>query len=112
LRNFTKERLDYIKNEETSVLSKVKFMKASHVPVIWRDAPTRPFRFNPKVPKEEQGHASFVEIKARFLPGRDVFGFEELISPPSEKAPRFFKARKEDKAEAMKIKREIVAAKK
>ncbi|MBW4588980.1 MAG: hypothetical protein KME33_27915 [Aetokthonos hydrillicola CCALA 1050] len=107
LRNFTSERLDYVKNEETSALSKVNFMKASHVPVIWRDAPVKPFRFNPKVPKEQQGHASFVEIKVRFLPGRDVFGFEQLLASPSEKPPRFFKARKEDKAEALKIKREM-----
>jgi hypothetical protein len=107
LRNFSQERLDYIKREETSALSKVKFMKASHVPVLWRDAPVRPFRFNPKLDKEQQGHPSFVEIKVRFLPNRDVFGFDSLLAPPADKPPRFFKARKEDKAEALKIKRTL-----
>jgi hypothetical protein len=111
LRNFTPERLDYIKREETSTLSKVKFMKASHVPVLWRDAPVRPFRFNPKTPKEQQGHSCFVEIKVRFLPSRDVFGFDSLLAPPADKPPRFFKARKEDKAEAIKALKQLKAQK-
>jgi hypothetical protein len=111
LRNFTPERLNYIKKENTSTLSKVKFMKASHVPVLWRDAPVRPFRFNPKAQKEQQAHASFVEIKAKFLPGRDVFGFDSLVAPPTDKPPKFFKARKEDKALAIKTIRELKAQK-
>src|SRR5579883_23265 len=111
LRNFSPDRLEYIKREDTSSLSKMMFMKASHVPVLWRDAPARPFRFNPKAPKEQQGHASFVEIKARFLPGRDVFGFDSLIAPPTDKLPKFFKVRKEDKAEALKTISKIKAEK-
>ncbi|MBD2364819.1 hypothetical protein H6G36_27235 [Anabaena minutissima FACHB-250] len=95
-RNFTRERLDYIKQAEPA--RKVKFMKASHLPLLWKDAPIRPFRFNPKVPKKEQGHAVFVAMKAKFLPGRDVFGFVALTAPPLETAPRFLKASKQDKA--------------
>ncbi|MHC5863617.1 MAG: hypothetical protein ACYTXK_42880, partial [Nostoc sp.] len=67
---------------------KVKFMKASHIPLLWKDAPVRPFRFNPKVAKEEQGRAVFVTIKAKFLPGRDVFGFVALTALPKDSAPR------------------------
>ncbi len=111
LKNFTPERLEYIKREDTSSLSRMMFMKASHVPVLWRDAPVKPFRFNPKAPKEQQGHASFVEIKARFLPGRDVFGFDSLIAPPTDKPPKFFKVRKEDKAEALRTISKIKAEK-
>ena len=48
-RNFTKERLDYIKQAE--VQSKVNFMKASHLPILWRDGTLRPFRFNPRLEK-------------------------------------------------------------
>ncbi|HIK05221.1 MAG TPA: hypothetical protein IGS40_10970 [Trichormus sp. M33_DOE_039] len=95
-RNFTRERLEYIKQAEPA--RKVKFMKASHVPMLWKDAPVKPFRFNPKVPKQEQGHAVFVTLKAKFLPGRDVWGFVALTSPPQETAPRFLKASKQDKA--------------
>lgn len=95
-RNFTRERLEYIKQAEA--VKKVKFMKASHIPLLWKDAPIRPFRFNPKAPKEEQGHPAFVTLKAKFLPGRDVFSFVALLAPPQETAPRFLKASKQDKA--------------
>ncbi|MBD2509844.1 hypothetical protein H6G91_21535 [Nostoc muscorum FACHB-395] len=95
-RNFSDERLEFIKQAEPA--RKVKFMKASHIPLLWKDAPIRPFRFNPKVAKEEQGRAVFVTVKAKFLPGRDVFGFVALTALPQEAAPRFLKASKEDKA--------------
>lgn len=95
-RNFSNERLEFIKQSEPA--RKVKFMKASHIPLLWKDAPVRPFRFNPKLEKDQQGRAVFVTIKAKFLPGRDVFGFVALTALPQEAAPRFLKASKEDKA--------------
>lgn len=66
--------------------------------MLWKDAPLRPFRFNPKAPKVDQGHPAFVTLKAKFLPGRDVFGFLAELAPPQETAPRFLKASKQDKA--------------
>ncbi len=99
-RNFTRERLDYIKQAETQ--SKVNFMKASHLPILWRDGPVKPFRFNPKLKKEEQAKVYFVEIKAKFLPQRDCFGFSEMLGEPLEKLPKFLKASKKDKAEVQK----------
>ncbi|NES87020.1 MAG: hypothetical protein F6K10_40055, partial [Moorea sp. SIO2B7] len=98
MRNFTPSRLEYIKQVE--VAKKVKFMKASHLPLLWRDSPVRPFRFNPKAEKEEQGHPAFVQVKTRLLPGRDVFGFIEQLGPIRENAPKFLKASKKDKMEA------------
>ncbi len=95
-RNFTKERLDYIKQAEPA--KKVKFMKASHLPLFWKDAPFPPFRFNPKATKEEQGHPVFVQIKAKFLPQRDAFAFDTLLALPEQKPPRFLKASKQDKS--------------
>ena len=110
-RNFTQERLQYIKEVEPA--RKVRFMKASHVPLLWKDAPVRPFRFNPKAGKEEdQGKPFFVQVKARFMPGRDVFGFVEQLEEPLEKAPKFLKASKKDKAEAQKEKAEAQKEKK
>ncbi|WP_413163598.1 hypothetical protein ACL6C3_29540 [Capilliphycus salinus ALCB114379] len=99
-RNFNTERLNWIK--EADAAKKVKFMKASHIPILWKDSPVRPFRFNPKLEKEQQGQTYFVQIKAKFLPGRDVFGFTEQLSEPMEKAPGFLKASKKLKAEALK----------
>lgn len=98
-RNFTKDRLAWIKEAEAS--RKVKFMKATHAPLLWRDSPVKPFRFNPKLEKEQQAKTYFVELKARFLPDRDVFGFVELLSEPTEERPNFFKASKKMKAEAL-----------
>lgn len=105
-RNFTRERLDFIKQAEPA--RKVKFMKASHIPLLWKDAPIRPFRFNPKIEKEQQGHPVFVTLKAKFLPGRDVFGFVALLAPPQETAPKFLKASKKDKAEVQQAARKNV----
>ena len=95
-RNFSDERLEFIKQAEPA--RKVKFMKASHIPLLWKDALINPFRFNPKLEKEQQGRAAFVTLKAKFLPGRDVFSFVALTALPKDSAPRFLKASKEDKA--------------
>ena len=105
-KNFNKERLNYIKEAEPE--TKVRFMKASHLPLLWRDSPVRPFRFNPKGGKD-QGHPAFVSVKARFMPGRDCFGFVEMLAEPEEKAPRFLKVSKKDKETAMKNKKSKVA---
>ncbi|PMB42628.1 hypothetical protein CEN47_01085, partial [Fischerella thermalis CCMEE 5319] len=47
---------------------------------------------------EDQGQPAFVTLKAKFLPGRDVFGFVALLAPPQETPPKFLKASKKDKA--------------
>jgi hypothetical protein len=85
-------------------------MKASHLPLFWRDAPVQPFRFNPKAPKEEQGKPVFVQIKAKFQPHRDAFQFESLLEMPLEKPPRFLKASKDDKSTAMAEKKAALKA--
>ncbi len=87
--NFKQERLDFLKKSDDPATS-AKFMKASHIPVLWKDSPVRPFRFNPKGGKE-QGHPFFVQIKAAFLPYRDAFGFVEQLEEPIEQAPKFMK---------------------
>ena len=102
-KNFNKQRLEYIKS--APVDKKVNFMKASHIPVMWRDAPVPPFRFNPKLDKEAQGKASFVQIKAKFNSVRDNFEFVSLLGIPTEEPPNYLKAGKKDKAEAVKAKR-------
>ncbi len=60
------------------------------IPVLWKDSPQRPFRYNPRGEKD-QGHPYFVQIKAAFLPHRDAFGFVEQMSEPIEQAPKFMK---------------------
>lgn len=99
-RNFDKERLQKLK--ETDTAKKVRFMKASHIPVMWKDSPIKPFRFNPKLEKEEQGNPLFFQIKAKFIPQKNGFEFLALLAPPLEKPPRFLKASKKDKAAVQK----------
>ncbi|MBD2533797.1 hypothetical protein H6G97_31280 [Nostoc flagelliforme FACHB-838] len=95
-KNFNFERLDFIKSAETSL--KVKFMKASHLPIVWKDAIVPPFRFNPKVAKEDQAKRYFVQLKAKFNPEKNIFIFNSLMGLPTEELPNFLKASKTDKA--------------
>ena len=87
--NFKQELLDFLKKSDDPA-TQARFMKASHLPVLWKDSPVRPFRFNPKGEKD-QGHPYFVQIKASFLPHRDAFGFVEQLGEPIEQAPKFMK---------------------
>ncbi len=98
--NFTTERLELLKATDDPATD-AKFMKASQIPVLWKDSPVRPFRFNPKAGKE-QGHPSFVQIKASFLPHRDAFGFVEQLEEPIEQAPKFMKLPKSAKGQGRK----------
>ncbi|MCT7958505.1 hypothetical protein [Laspinema palackyanum] len=92
-------------DEAVAAKKKVNFMKAAHIPVIWKDAPFKPFRFNPKLEKEEQGRPLFLQLKAKFIPAKNGFEFVALLAPPLEKAPKFFKASNEDKATVQKQKK-------
>ena len=99
LKNFSPERVSFIK--EATVEEKVRFMKASHIPLLWSNPPVRPFRFNPRLEKEQQGSSPFVQITASFLPDRDVFEFTTMRSLPAANPPKFLKAGKKDKAEVL-----------
>jgi hypothetical protein len=99
LKNFSPERVSFIK--EATVEEKVRFMKASHIPLLWSEPPVRPFRFNPRLEKEQQGKAAFVQITARFLPDQDAFEFKSLRCLPASNSPRGLKAGKKDKAEVL-----------
>ena len=102
-RNFNPKLLKYV-HQIDNPGKKVRLLKASHLPLLWKDAPVRPFRFNPKGEKD-QGLPPFVQIKAVFLPHRDAFGFVELLHEPQEKAPRFLKVPKKDKVQVQKASR-------
>lgn len=100
-KNFSEERKLFVKSAEPFV--RVRFMKASHVPLAWKDSHVLPFRFNPKLPKDQdQGRPMFVQVKAKFIPERNQFEFIEQLAEPLAESPRFLKASKEDKAEQRK----------
>ncbi len=98
--NFKQDRLDFLKKSDDPA-TQAKFMKATHIPVLWKDSPVRPFRYNPRGEKD-QGHPYFVQIKAAFLPHRDAFGFVEQLGEPIEQAPKFMKLPKPGKGQGKK----------
>lgn len=100
-KNYSPERKEFVKATDNLAL-KVKFMKASHIPLFWKDALVPPFRFNPKLDSNLQGKPFFVSVKAKFNPQRGIFEFDSITSMPQEKPPRFLKVSKADKAEALK----------
>ncbi len=95
-RNFTPEQYAHFKSLDEQ--QKKYFGKAQHIPVFWKDALVPPFRFNPKLDKEQQAPRYFVGVKARFLPGRDSFGFDSLLAPPTLDAPKFIKIKKPEQS--------------
>ncbi|MEM7553593.1 MAG: hypothetical protein AAF378_05750 [Cyanobacteria bacterium P01_A01_bin.84] len=88
-RNFTEADLEYYKSLEQD--KRKRFASASHVPLLWKDAPVPPFRFNPKLDRDKQGETFFVKIKAKFLPDKNLFAMESLMGVPTTELPKFIK---------------------
>ena len=102
-KNFTSERIEWIKQAEAK--RRVGFMKPAHLPVFWKDAPVKPFKYKPKA--EEQDKTAFVKIKAKFNPDKNAFGFISLLETPTiEEVPKFLKPSKKDKQIAQQKKKE------
>ena len=91
-RNSTPELKRQLK--EMSEVARHKTLKANHIPVLWRESSVKPFRYNRHLSKSEQGDLFFVQIKARFLPERDVFGFIEEEAAPYDRVPRSLRQKK------------------
>ena len=102
-RNFSKQRLEYIK--EVDLFRRVSFLKAGHVPLFWERPSVEPFQFSPEL-GEEQDPQLFVQVKAKFLPQQNVFSFIQQFAEPREEAPRFLKAPKEERAEVRRLRME------
>ncbi len=94
-RNRKKDGSDRVSTLKERFKDNEKFHKnltrANHVPLLWKDAPVRPFRFNPKIDKDKQGDRYFCKVKAKFLADRGVWGFQELLVEPTLDIPRFYK---------------------
>lgn len=109
-KNFTQERLASLKAEKPDEKF-LKFLKASHLPMSWRDSTVKPFFYNVRLTKEEQGKAPFLEVTARFSPSLDCFEFLALGNASLD-APRFIKPPKATgiKASGISKKRQVYAA--
>ena len=60
-----------------------------HIPVLWKDAPVKPFRFNRK--SDIQADKYFVEVMAEFNLIKGCFEVTKTINTPSIKIPYFKK---------------------
>jgi hypothetical protein len=66
--------------------------KAVHLPVLMRrEDETRPFKFNPKIPKEQLPKRWFIQAEFKFIPSRNCWGWVKDVAPPSDYIPRYRK---------------------
>ena len=66
--------------------------KATHIPILMRrEDEAAPFRFNPKIAKEDLPPRWFVQGLFKFIPSRDSFGFSEDLEPLTKKIPWYTK---------------------
>ena len=70
--------------------------KAAHIPVLMRrEDEANPFRFNPKIEKEELPPRWFIQANFRFMSSRDCWGWVEDIEAPTKEIPWYKKPKKE-----------------
>lgn len=71
--------------------------KASHIPVLWKDSTVKPFKFNPKA--KTQSDKYFAQLKTKFIPRLNTFGFVEEMDEATLKVPKYIKPVKKDMTE-------------
>lgn len=81
--------------------------KASHIPVLWKDSPLKPFKFNPKA--ETQGEKYFAQLHTKFIPRLNTFGVVEEIGESTLRVPKYIKPVKVDPTKADSIKEDTTA---
>ncbi len=75
------------KEKRDDLLNKGDQFKPVHIPILWKDSPVPPYRFNPKA--EQQPDRYFVELKCRFISKMDSFGVKEVLSEPTTTFPKY-----------------------
>lgn len=71
--------------------------KASHLPVLMRrEDEASPFRFNPKIAKEDLPPKWFIQAKFKFIPSKNCWGWLEDIEPPTQEIPGYKRPKKQD----------------
>lgn len=66
--------------------------KAVHLPILMRrEDDTRPFKFNPKIPKEQLPKRWFIQAEFKFIPSRDCWGWVKDVDQPTDHIPRYRK---------------------
>jgi len=64
--------------------------KATHLPILMRrEDDAAPFRFNPKIKKEDLPPRWFIQAKFKFIPSKNCWGWMEDILPPTREIPHY-----------------------
>ena len=102
------------KEKRDDLLNKGDQFKPVHIPILWKDSPVPPYRFNPK--SEQQPDRYFVELKCRFISKMDSFGVKEVLSEPTTTHPKYLMSKtkmekvavlREEKKEKKRQEREV-----
>lgn len=96
-KNRTPQNLEII--EQLDPLRRFKFLQACHIPLLWDNPSVKPFQNGSR----DLDSPKFVQLKAQFIPLKNVFEFQELTVSPQAEAPDFLKDTKEDKEAASKV---------
>ncbi len=80
-------KLEFLKASDDPA-TQTNFIKATHVPILWKDSLVKPFRPHPKGYINPE-NLFFVQIKAVFRPYRNAFAFVEQLEEPIEQVPKF-----------------------
>ena len=66
--------------------------KAAHLPVLMRrEDEAKPFRFNPKISRDELPPRWFIQGRFKFIASRNCWGWDTDLEPPTTKIPRYKK---------------------
>lgn len=84
--SYLKEKIDNLDE-----IDRARELKTTHLPTIWH-ADISPFKYKMNGNQQnQQDDKYFVQIKAKFLPNRNCFGFKEILEKPTLEIPSFMK---------------------
>jgi hypothetical protein len=75
-KNYREDRAEDLNFSD--VFKRKPILKAIHVPVLWHDSLLLPNN-NPNAMPSDQDQLNYLNIKTRFLPGRDLWEFDSFI---------------------------------
>ncbi len=101
-KNKSRQRKQHIK--QMPLKTKKHYLKANHIPLFWKKSTIKPYRFNPKKTKEQQGKPKFIQVKAKFNTRTNTWGVIEQCAKPTDPPNHFKWYRKKKSAKKSKAK--------
>ena len=67
------------------------FLRSNVIPLVWNKPSVEPFKYNPKLDKQNQMPRYFVRLKVAFTPLENKFTLVEQLEEPLLEAPKYLK---------------------